>query len=231
MANPFRRKASNEDGESFELPEAGLHPAVLVALVDLGTHHGEYQGNPTEKRSIFAAWELIGSKMKTENKPFVIGQEFNSSLHKKSNWRILLEGWRGRAFTQDEEFDCEKLLNAKCIVQIQIGLSKKDKKFAEVISVSTPFKGQTIPDATFTPFYWIIDMWGDYSIDPPIPEWMPRNYGRTLVDEIKDSDEWKASKSLKKWESIDKPAANGPVDQIMESLAPAGAMEREPAPF
>ncbi len=233
MASPFGRKANNSNGEDFELPPAGLHPANLIGLVDLGTHHSEYQGNPIEKRILFVTWEL--NTLDSDGKPFLIGQDFNSSLHTKSGWRKLLEGWRGRPFGNDEEFDPIVLLGAKCVVTIQIGLSRKDKKFSEVVSVAPPMKGQVIAAPVHPNFAWHLDTWADFNLDPPIPEWMPRNYGRLLVDEIKDSDEWKGAKSAKKWDAIDKPATNGgPVDHIMNSMTPTTAtatVEREAPPF
>ena len=35
----------------------------------------------------------------------VVGQDFTLSMHKKANFRKFLEGWRGKEFQNDEEFD------------------------------------------------------------------------------------------------------------------------------
>src|SRR5262245_56875671 len=96
-ASPFKRKATNTSNEDFELPPAGLHPAVLIGLVDLGTNTEEYNNKEYEKHELFVAWELVGTK-NNGDEPFVVGQDYNESLGKKSNWRKLLEGWRGRPF-------------------------------------------------------------------------------------------------------------------------------------
>jgi hypothetical protein len=188
-ASPFTKKASNQSSDDFELPPAGLHPAAFIGLVDLGTHDHEYQGNKYEKRTLFVAWELIGTK-NNNGEPFVVGQDYNDSLGKKSNWRKLLEGLRGRPFNNDEEFDPVVLLGFKCVINISIGMSKNDKKFSEVTSASMPMVGQAIPDPVNSPFAFHLSTWGDPKIDPDIPAWMPRSYGHPILDDIKDSKEW-----------------------------------------
>ncbi len=193
-ASPFAKKTSDQDGEHWELPSPGLHAAVLVGLVDIGTHDHEYQGETSERRSNFVAWELVDGK-DSEGNSFFVGQEFNCSLHKKSNWRVLLEGWRGRAFGADEQFDPIVLLGAKCVINLTAKVTGKDKEYMKIGSVATPMKGQAIPEASATPFAWHLDTWGDFTADPPIPEWMPRTYGKTVLSEIKASKEWKAAEA------------------------------------
>lgn len=238
-ASPFAKQASNNEGsENYELPTVGLHAARLIGIFDIGTHHGEYKGKPNMKRSNFIVWELMDCRT-TEGKPFVVGNDFNESLGKNSNWRILLEGWRGRPFADKEPFDPFVLLGVACIVNLQLGVSG-NKKFVDVTSVSTPMQGQSIPPATIEPAWFHLSAWGDPTIEPIIPEWCPRIYGRLLVDDIKKSDEWKDL--IQKHAVI--PASNGngqkpgtgPAPQQTQPLnreyAPAtNGMEREAAPF
>ena len=60
----FKNKASSGGGD-FAVPPAGSHPAVMVALVDLGMHTDTYQGDTTTNRKLFLVWEL------TERHPIV----------------------------------------------------------------------------------------------------------------------------------------------------------------
>lgn len=210
-ASPFLRKANDEASGDFELPPSGLHPARVVGLVDLGTHKNEYKGEvKADKRLIYLAWELVLTKANT-GKPFVVGEGYTDSLGKSSNgqssnYRKLLEEWRGTPFQQNEEFDPYVLLGRDCVVNLSLGLTSKGKKFSQVNSVSPPMQGQNIPDASVAPFFWHFSMWGDPAVDPPIPEWMPRYLGDLVLDVIHESREWAV---LKQQQPVI-PAANMP---------------------
>lgn len=223
-ASPFQRKATVQSTDDFELPPAGLHPARVVALVGLGTHENEYKGEKKpDKEMVFLAWELVGTKTNA-GKPFVVGEGYTDSLGKSSdgkasNYRKLLEGWRGQPFEKDEEFDPFVLLGMECVVNVSIGLSKKDKKFSQVNSVSPPFEGQNVPEATRELFCWHISQWGDHSVEPPIPDWMPRYMGDKLIDVIKASKEWMKLESQGKLI----PAANMPSNGRVQDRHPAPA--------
>lgn len=236
-ASPFSQQANDSQGEDFEMPEAGLHPATVVGLVDLGTQTNEYQGNVTEARKLFVAWEL--ETKDSDHKPFVVGQEFTASLGKKANWRKILEGWRGRPFADKEEFDPVKLVGAKCIVTIQHGITTKKKEYAKVVAVAMPMKGQTISDPVYSPYVFHLGMVNSTTAPIDIPEWMPRNYGELLLDCLHESKEWKAMKEREFSTTAPPNGANGqsrvqdrhenPIETAKQMAA--ASAEREECPF
>ena len=85
-----------EDPSLYPVPEEGLHSAVLVDAVNLGTL--ESQWGPKEKVSLIFELET-----EDENgKRFIVGKRFTRSLNEKSSLRKFLEKWRGSKYTPDE---------------------------------------------------------------------------------------------------------------------------------
>ncbi len=202
--SPFAAKASEKEFEDFELPPAGLQPAVLVAMIDLGTHDFEYQGKKNEFRKVFLVWELTG-EFDSGGNPFLVAQDYTLSLGKKANFRKMLEAWAGRTFGADEEFDPLTLLGKPCVVNLSLGMTKSSgKKFIEVAGVARPMKGQNVPPSSHKPFTWHLTQ-REGTGDPPIPEWIPRNYGRLVVDDIKASKEWAGTPTASTNGKTDKP--------------------------
>src|SRR5271165_6927494 len=105
----FKARATS-GGQSGLLPAAGTHPAVLVALIGLGTHHKEYKGSGYDPEMIYLVWELTAE----EGRP-LIGRDFTLSLGKKAKLREFLERWRGKSFSDGEEFEIEKVLGKGCL--------------------------------------------------------------------------------------------------------------------
>ena len=191
--SPFKRKASNTGGEDWEIPDPGLHPATVIGLIDLGSHNNDYQGEKRDpKRILFVVWEL--ATLDTDGKPFLVGEGFTDSLHKKANWRKLLAGWRGRDFQEGEEFDPINIVDVKCLVTIAHGISSKDKKYAHIAAVAPPMKGQAIPDRKNDLVMFHLSMIDSTTANIDIPDWMPRYMGDKLIDVIHESYEWKAMK-------------------------------------
>lgn len=120
--------ASNNGG-NFEQPPAGIFPAVCVQVIDLGTQTNEYQGETTKSRQVRIAWELQGADMlgggatgfMSNGEPFMVTEIYTLSLNERANLRSILEGWRGRPFTEEEleGFDIANLLGKPCLVDIE----------------------------------------------------------------------------------------------------------------
>lgn len=210
--SPFGTKANNKEGGDFELTPAGLHSAVLIGVIDLGTHPFTYQGKTNTPRKIFLVWELTAEHTK-EGETFVVGADYTWSLNKKATVRHMLEAWIGRAFAEDEEFDPLKLIGKPCVVNVSIGQSAKGQKFAEITNVASPMKGQQVPPATRESCIWHMSQLTCKKEPIIIPDWMPRIYGRLLSDDIKASDEWKALPETSAAYEIDNPSnGHAPVD-------------------
>lgn len=137
----------NGGGGTFEQAPVGAHPARCIKLIDIGTHHGEYEGVPNVRHQIIIGWELPGEVIQSgeyAGQPFTVSEFYTLSLGEKSKLRPMLESWRGRPFTDDElrGFDLQNLLGKPCM--IQVGRNKKDR--AKVQAVMSLPRGLAVPE-------------------------------------------------------------------------------------
>src|SRR4051812_15651725 len=117
VPSPWTAKANNSEGGDFELPPGGMYPAVLVSLIDLGTHERTFNGQTTEARKLFFVWELTG-EFDSKGQPFIVAQDYTWSLHKKAKLRAMIEEWRGKGMSDEEEFDLISLLGKPCMLTL-----------------------------------------------------------------------------------------------------------------
>jgi hypothetical protein len=129
--------ARKKEGEYIVAPE-GLWPAVCCDVYDLGLV--DWGFGPQEKIEI--TWQLDERDPKT-HKRYWVTWKGTPSLHEKSKLRPLLESWRGRKFTKEEEkeFDIEKLLGANC--QLQIVHSIRDNGTFANVQACVPYPKNT----------------------------------------------------------------------------------------
>lgn len=177
----FNVKASSP--KSGDMAQAGSHPAVLVAMVDLGTHEDEYQGKKSRHRKAYLVWELTA-----EASHQVIGRDYTISFAPKAALRGLVEKWRGRAFAENEEFDLSKILGKPCLLTVVHGTSSKGNPFAKIDGVSPVPKGMPVPPPSRTPFSWEIS-----GKDLPAADWLPFIYGEAVTDVIRRSEEYRGT--------------------------------------
>ena len=86
-----------EDPSQYPTPEEGLHNAVLVDAVNLGTLESPW--GPKEKVSLIFELETTDE----EGRRFIVGKRFTRSLNEKASLRKFLEKWRGNMkYTPDE---------------------------------------------------------------------------------------------------------------------------------
>lgn len=152
------RYASDSGGGSFTPAPVGTHAARCVKLIDLGTQHGEYKGQPTRRNQVLVVWELPDEtiEIEGEQKPITTSKFYTNSLGEKANLRRDLEGWRGKTFSEDElrRFDLENILGKPCLLTIVSGENGKTK----VASVSGLPKGMNCPPQVNKSFkFWLDD--------------------------------------------------------------------------
>ena len=178
------RYAQDTGGGDFKQAPEGNHVARCVSIVDIGTHHGEYQGTPTVRNQIIVRWELPFETEVFEGaeKPLIVSKFYTNSLSEKANLRRDLESWRSREFTPEElrKFDLMSILGKPCTVSIV----HNEKGKAKVVSVAAVPKGTTCPNA-FNPVssFWI-DEWNDNAFAA-----LPEGFQKLIAD----SDEYKAA--------------------------------------
>lgn len=210
--NPFVVKATSGGGAVGEVPPVGSHAAVLVAVIDLGSHTETFKqkdGSEVDKtlRKVRLVWELPAVILAGSNKPAVIGSDYTLSMSNKSKLRPLLESWRGVKYKDDEEVDLTKLVGAACILSI-VHKEVGEKSYAAIGGVSKLLQGMKPPKPTRQPFMWFI------GCGEPIPkhDWLPWIYGESADKVIMRSIEWKAAQAgqPRQQPANGKPAATPP---------------------
>ncbi len=140
----------------YELQPAGWAQCVCMAVVPLGYQPSQWG----EKEDVAICFETANRD--SAGNPFIISKIFTSSLNKKANLSQFLEGWRGRAFTDQERagFDVMKLIGVNAYISIVHNQSKTDpdKIYANIQAVG-PLPGgyQPMPMTNQPVPQWIID--------------------------------------------------------------------------
>src|SRR5688572_13996841 len=114
----WKQKANNKEGGEFDVPPAGPHVAVLVAIIDLGNKDENFKGRTYKAHKLFFVWELTDQKKEGIDENYVIGQDYSLSLGKKANLRKLVESLRGKPFGDDEEYDPASLLGKPMLLTL-----------------------------------------------------------------------------------------------------------------
>ena len=152
-------KDTSEGGE-FELPPQGLHLARCAIICDLGMVTTQWGS----QHKIYWAFELVNTKMTTDDRPFSIGEQLTTKLGKNnsgepSRLRGRLESWRGRPYDDDEirtkGVDLNAVLGAPCQIQIMHEPDKKDRtKMWPRINAILPGKDLDVPQLSKDPIYF-----------------------------------------------------------------------------
>lgn len=177
------RYAQDTGGGEFQQAPAGTHIARAIKIIDLGTQHGEYQGQPTVRNQVVISWELPNELMTIdgEEKPMIVSKFYTNSLSEKANLRRDLESWRSRPFTTEElmRFDLMKILGAPAMVTV----IHNEKGKARVMGVAALPKGTKAPEPYNAPEAFWLDEW-----DAAKFEALSEGFKRIIAE----SDEYKA---------------------------------------
>lgn len=138
------KKSDNGDFPDRYCPEEGPHPAVLVGIIDLGTHKEEYGGKEKDTHKLLLVWELAGLKEPGTQIPVTIGRDYTFSLNEKSNLAKMIGGWRGKALAEGEEFDLTVMLGKPCLLTVSHKTSKEAERVYAVVSGISPWKGPLV---------------------------------------------------------------------------------------
>ncbi len=177
MAATWTKKATSSGGS--EAPPAGKHKAVVVAVLDLGTHSEVFAGQkPRDMRKLYIVWELVEEFLAGTKRTHTLGREFTFSLGSKSKLREFIGEWRGKKIPDGEDYDVSRLLGKSCYLKV-IHETSGDRTFARVSSADLPARGEAPFKPSYTPIAWSVD---DENSDPPNEPWFPFIYGRSVRD-------------------------------------------------
>jgi len=177
--DPFGGSATNKSGGNYELIEADNYPGHLVAMIDLGTHDDEYQGQARpDQRSFVLGFELSGEKLKDGTTPVlaeVVSVYLNNDgqfvYSAKNKLRKILESMRGQAYGETEDVKPLAALGKPCMVSVKHTTTRKGKAIAVIDSVSKPGRGTTVPPIVHAPIFY-----GIKTVDVPNLDHLPFVY-------------------------------------------------------
>lgn len=199
-ASPFSVPATS-GGDKFEIPEAGAQPAVLVGLIDLGTHMEHYTnknektGQVTEKnapvRKIVLVWELTASPMSgMKDTNHLMAKVYSATGSPKSNLRKLLESWRGKAYAEGEAIDVSKVLGTECMITVSHGTAKSSgNTYAKLENVGPVPKGFKVPKPNRKPVMVSPTFADRPRLDAEIAAletWVPYLFGEKIGEKLRD---------------------------------------------
>ena len=138
----WKQVAKSGGGDNFEKAPPGNHPAVLVALIDLGVQENEFNGEKKYQHRAFFCWELTSEK-NTKGNNFIIGIYLTVSMGDKAKLRQWVDAWRGRKTNDGEEFDISSLVGKKCLLSVT-----ESRGYSKVNGVAQVPKGMAVPKPT-----------------------------------------------------------------------------------
>lgn len=204
--NQKATKAAKGDGSDFPKAPPGNHPAVLVALIDMGTQTVDgYQGGPSkEQHRAFMLWELVSEPIDS-NSNHLIGLDLNVSLNEKAKLRKWIEARTGKPIAEGTEYDISQELGKPCLLNVV-----EKNGYPRVEGMSGAPKGMTFAKHKRGLFSWTLEDF-DKEGKVDLPDWIPYLFGEPLTDCILRCAEIKEAGRV-----------SSPKPQAATSAAPAG---------
>lgn len=180
--------AKAESDFEYTLAPQGVHLAICVQLIDLGTQP-PHPNSPYGKSShrVLIGWELC-NEHNDDGKPILVWKEYTVSLFEQAHLYKDLISWRGKPFSEKEleAFDLQNILGKPCQLQIihekGKGLNSKNT-YARVERIMACTKGQEIPKQVNDTVCYDVD-----NHDQQVFE----TFSERNQERIKNSAEWKA---------------------------------------
>jgi hypothetical protein len=164
-------------------------PTLLgcYGICDIGTHDVTFKGVTKSKRKVIFLFEAPEHRIKIvkdgieKDLPRGLSRELTASMYSEAPFRKMLESWRGRKFTDEEEkaFSLKNVLGKFCLGNISHTAKKDgDGVWENIETVMPVIKGMKIPASCENPLViWTIG-------DPTdgIPKW--------VLKKASESKEW-----------------------------------------
>lgn len=181
--------ASKGVGEGgFEKAPPGNHPAVLVAVIDLGTQTIDgFQGAPAkDQHRAFFVWELVHEKKAGTNLNHVIAIDLTLSFNEKAKLRKWVEARTGKPIPDGQDFDVTKELGQSCLLNV----IANNKGYPRIEGVSAVPKGMMVPAPQNKP---IAISLAEFRDGAEIPGWIPYLYGQPISSVIRGCKEFQGT--------------------------------------
>lgn len=178
-------------GTAIEPIPEGTHMARCVQLIDLGTQYSQVYDK--ESRKVMIRWELPSETILNEEGmevPRMIHAVYTQSLSEKATLRKMLEGWRGKRFSDEElrGFDLSVLAGLPCMVTV-VHNSNGGNRYANVSAVAAIPKGMPVPEQVNESIVFDIDNPVDQAKIDCFPEFIQKMI-RNSKDMGGGSEQW-----------------------------------------
>jgi hypothetical protein len=173
--------ATAKEQKERKVVSAGMHPATCIWVVDMGLQHNNYSDNDQYK--VYLQFEVDETiKIDGADKPMVIGNKYTLSLHEKSNLRKVLEGWRGKPFTEEDEkgFDIKSFLGIPCILNVTHNV-KDGTTYANIASINPVMKGVTVEPPKNELIHFDMDDPGREEVLKKLPNWIQEKITNSIT--------------------------------------------------
>ncbi len=154
-------------GGDLELPPEGRHTAVIVGLVDLGTHQQAYQGELRNRHLLSIVWEI--DALDSEQNRFLVAQSYTFSQNKQA--KLVEDMALGLDVNPDfvQDMDLAQLIGQTMSFRLTHETSKQGSTFLKV-------QGLAPTDSTMEPFVFPVlfddPATGDVSQLKAFPKWL-----------------------------------------------------------
>lgn len=172
--------AKDKGGTDIAPCPSGMHHSICYGVVDIGTQPAF--GKFPSRRKVVILFEFPDLRIELPDKkdasrkldlPRALSIKETLTLASKGNLRPILEGWRGRVFTEKElaGFDLKNVIGANALVNV-VHEQKTDKTYANISTVNPLAAGMKKRTQETPPLYFSFD---DIPAGKPIiiPETMP----------------------------------------------------------
>ncbi len=169
-------------GGSWLLPK-GHHPAVLMVLIDLGTHSVEWQGVVRPVRQTLLCWQ-VGLR-RPDGTPHVVSEPYKLSRSPHSRLLNMISRWRRVDYLPRGQVRLEELLGNMARLTISHAVSATGHTYARLDRAAALARSEPVPVGTFNEVFVYRIKQGR------LPEffWRPSVYGQPLTDSINSSRE------------------------------------------
>ena len=175
----------SDNGSNFTPVPIGVHKAVLVEIIDLGTQESTYNGETKRRHKVWLKWELADLEM-ADGKPMTIGHRYTLSFHEKSALRKHLQQWLGRSFDEAEiklGYDFSTHLGMGCTLVVSHN-TKGNKTYANIDAIS-PAPADFVPDP-FNDLVLYVRGVSPKEVFDKLPEWAKN--ANKAADEMEKED-------------------------------------------
>jgi hypothetical protein len=136
----------------------GTHRAVLVGIVDLGTHKRTFRnGGHGSSHEVALVWE-VAERLRPDGLPFLLARQFTASLAEGSNLRDLLEALERQKFADEMDVELEDFLGRPCLIKVVQEFSEAGRPYSRVDDVLALIEGQDAPEHTRELIFYDTDL-------------------------------------------------------------------------